>query len=215
MPILRFFRRFFTPAEQKLVTGAKPEEFVPKPYRVRRHFFNLKTLQCYGTFFPYWDGWISAGHVLTSSQHKWPPYADKNNPELWPGGLDAAVNGCEVPKAPPATPYAGQAVRILGFPAGSRNLETRMGKVYMERTTGSGNWIAHIQAPDEPVVTGMSGGPVIDIKTDLPIGILITRNSPADLDKDQIPDQSCDFVALSAVWEVLQSQDRQSKERLA
>jgi len=54
-------------------------------------------------------------------------------------------------------------------------------------------------------VTGMSGGPVIDLKTDQPIGILITRNSPADLDKDQIPDQSCDFISLSSVWYVLNS----------
>lgn len=177
----------------------------PKPHRVRRFFFNQKNSQCYGTFFPFWDGWITAGHVLTSSQHEWPHFVDKTAPQLWPGGLDAAVNGCVLPAVPPPAPYPGQLVKLLGFPAGSRSLEKRMGTVYLERMSGSGTWITHIKAPDEPVVTGMSGGPVIDIKTDLPIGILITRNSPADLDKDAVPDQSCDFVALSAVWQALHS----------
>ena len=124
---------------------------------------------------------------------------------LWPEGLDAALKGCDIPDTAPPPPYSGQIVRLLGFPAGSRHLETRMGTVYIERETGSGHWITHIKSPDEPVVSGMSGGPVIDIKTDLPIGIIITRNSPADLDHDQKADQSCDFVALSAVWDAVHS----------
>ena len=92
----------------------------------------------------------------------------------------------------------------MGFPAGSSSLETRHGEVYIERSPRSGVWIAQIHRPDEPVVSGMSGGPVICKKTDLPIGILITRNSPADLDRDQIADQSCDFISLSSIWYVLQ-----------
>ena len=58
-------------------------------------------------------------------------------------------------------------------------------------------------APDEPVVTGMSGGPVLDAKTLEPIGITITRNSPADLNNDRDPDESADFIALSSVWEAM------------
>lgn len=188
---------------------AKPKPApTPKPSKVRRYFFNQKTLQCYGTFFPYWDGWITAGHVLTSSGHKWPPFTEvtekKRKPHLWPGGLDAALNHCRIPSEAPPKPYAGQKVKIMGFPAGSSSLETRHGEVYIERSPRSGVWIAQIHRPDEPVVSGMSGGPVICKKTDLPIGILITRNSPADLDRDQIADQSCDFISLSSIWYVLQ-----------
>lgn len=201
MSWLRYLRQIFRPK--------KPEAYIPppgqnpRPFKVRRHFFNLKNVQCYGTFFPYWDGWITAGHVLTSSQHKWPKFAGSGPIDLWPEGLDAALKGCALPASPPPAPYSGQLVRLMGFPAGSRHLETRLSTVYIEREAGSGNWIAQIKAPDEPVVTGMSGGPVIDIKTDLPIGIIITRNSPADLDADQVPDQSCDFIALSAVWQAV------------
>ena len=74
-------------------------------------------------------------------------------------------------------------------------------KGYFERNPGT--WITHIEMPDEPVVTGMSGGPVIDIATGEPIGIIITRNSPADLNNDRDPDESCDFIALSAVWDAV------------
>jgi len=61
----------------------------------------------------------------------------------------------------------------------------------------------HIDTPDEPVVTGMSGGRVRSLETGETLGIIITRNSPADLDRDQDPDESCDFTALSAVWEAV------------
>lgn len=82
-------------------------------------------------------------------------------------------------------------------------METRRGHVYIERGAGSGTWIAHIETPDEPVVTGMSGGPIVDADSGAPIGIIITRNSPADLNNDRDPDESCDFIALSAVWEAV------------
>jgi len=41
----------------------------------------------------------------------------------------------------------------------------------------------------------------MDVATNKPIGIIITRNSPADLNNDRDPDESCDFIALSAVWD--------------
>jgi len=97
----------------------------------------------------------------------------------------------------------GQDVILKGFPAGSQTLATRTGRVYFERMPGQ--WIVHIFEPDEPVVTGMSGGPVIDAKTGQPIGIIITRNSPADLNNDRDPDESADFIALSSIWDALHS----------
>ena len=51
--------------------------------------------------------------------------------------------------------------------------------------------------------SGMSGGPVLDALTLEPIGITITRNSPADLNNDRDPDESADFIALSSVWDAI------------
>ena len=106
-----------------------------------------------------------------------------------------------MPADAPAPPLAGQDIIIQGYPAGARHIEERRGSVYFERAPGT--WIAHIKTPDEPVVTGMSGGAVLDAETREPIGILITRNSPADLNSDREPDESADFIALSEVWHAL------------
>ncbi len=193
----------------------------PQPYprpplirelEVRRHFYNQPSFQTYGSFFAHWGGWITAGHVLTSASDLAPPFA-KGLVQSWPQGLDAAVVGCALPSQPPKPPRTGQRVIIKGYPAGSRYLEERQAKVYYERkpltgsTEAGSTWIAHILLPDEPVVTGMSGGVVVDAQSNTPIGILITRNSPADLDSDQDPDESCDFVALSDVWHALSNPD--------
>ena len=169
---------------------------------IRRHFYNERGFQCYASFFAYWDGWISAGHCLTDSHDLLPPFA-KGDLNSWPGGLDAALMGCRLPDQKPEAPIIGQRVIMKAFPAGCRTLEMRRGHVYIERGAGSGTWIAHIETPDEPVVTGMSGGPVLDAKTRQPIGITITRNSPADLNNDRDPDESADFIALSSVWDAL------------
>ncbi len=211
MPIFPFFRwprrrRPTSEPQQSEKPVATKESAI-----VRRHFYNEKACQTYASFFPLWNGWATAGHVLTDTAHIWPAFTGhgKNKGQevhIWPEGLDAALTGCELPATQPDKPSIGQKVKILGYPAGSRHLETRTARVYLERGAGSGTWIAHILAPDEPVVTGMSGGPVIDIKTGMPIGIVITRNSPADLNADRDPDESCDFVALSAVWEAVQKQ---------
>jgi len=107
-----------------------------------------------------------------------PPFAN-GACDSWPEGLDAAILGGRLPATRPADPIIGQKVICKGFPAGARNLEIRHGKVYFERNPGT--WIVHITKPDEPVVTGMSGGPVVDAATGQPIGVIITRNSPADL----------------------------------
>jgi len=180
----------------------------PKPLKaekatsIRRHFYNEAHFQCYATFFPHWDGWITAGHCITEAGERMPPFA-KAPLISWPGGLDAALLGCKLPRTRPPAPLIGQRVIVRGYPAGSRHVEYRKGHVYIERGGGSGTWIIHIETPDEPVVSGMSGGPVIDADTGIPLGIIITRNSPADLNNDRDPDESCDFIALSAVWDAL------------
>jgi len=134
---------------------------------------------------------------MTETNDLLPPFANGSF-STWPEGLDAALLGCRLPAKRPKDPVIGQQVACQGFPAGSRHIETRMGKVYFERNPGT--WIVHIKTPDEPVVTGMSGGPVVDAASGEPIGIIITRNSPADLNNDRDPDESCDFISLAAVW---------------
>ncbi len=192
-----FFRKFF----RKPDTVSDDTKLAPHPEPdIRRYFYNAKSLQCYTSWFSYWDGWISAGHCVSEIGGHTPPFAN-GHIETWPDGLDAALIGCDLPVKRPPDPSVGQDIAMIGYPAGSQSPEVRIAKVYMERIPGQ--WIAHIFEPDEPVVTGMSGGPVIDLKTGLPIGIIITRNSPADLDNDNYPDESADFIALSSVWDAL------------
>jgi len=207
MSIFDFFRR--KPSKltsDKALAANRPATSTQKNTQqsldIRRHFYNEQGFQCYASFFAYWEGWIGAGHCLTDTHDLLPPFA-RGKLTSWPGGLDAALMGCRLPRHKPAAPIIGQRVIMKGFPAGARTMETRRGHVYIERGAGSGTWIAHIETPDEPVVTGMSGGPVVDVDSGEPIGIIITRNSPADLNNDRDPDESCDFIALSEVWETV------------
>ena len=204
MSLFNFFRRFKAnptpepepkPAPVIAAPGLRPQTEID----VRRYFHNERNFQCYTSWFAYWGGWISAGHCLTDAQDHLPDFAMGQDFIKWPDGLDAALVGCRLPRARPDNPIIGQDVILLGYPAGARHMESRKGRVYYERSPGQ--WILHIFAPDEPVVTGMSGGPVLDAKTRKPIGITITRNSPADLNNDRDPDESADFIALSSVWD--------------
>ncbi|WP_162143726.1 S1 family peptidase [Hellea balneolensis] len=194
------------PAKAQVPNQEAPSIWSPAPSKpvqgldIRRHFYNERGFQCYASFFAHWGGWITAGHCLTETNDLLPPFANGEF-TTWPDGLDAAIMGCHLPAKRPADPVIGQQVICKGFPAGARSLEERRGKVYFERHPGT--WIAHIQTPDEPVVTGMSGGPVIDAASGEPVGVIITRNSPADLNNDRDPDESCDFIALSAVWDAV------------
>lgn len=195
------FRRRRTPPTQQPQPSYSPAR-VESTVDIRRHFYNEKGFQTYATFFAHWGGWITAGHCMTDVNDTCPPFAS-GNLLSWPDGLDGALIGCELPLRSPPIPKRGGAVIIQGFPAGSRHLETRRGTVYFERTPGT--WIAHITEPDEPVVSGMSGGAVLDAKSGVPIGIIITRNSPADLNNDRDPDESCDFISLAAIWEAVKA----------
>ena len=208
-----FFRRLFRKAKPEIRVVqtqhmTKPSLKAPAPiaspqsHDIRRYFHNERNFQCYTSWFAHWGGWISAGHCLTEAQDHLPDFAQGDFIK-WPDGLDAALVNCTLPSTRPADPVIGQDVILKGFPAGSQTLETRTGRVYFERMPGQ--WITHIFEPDEPVVTSMSGGPVLDANTGDPIGIIITRNSPADLNNDRDPDESADFIALSSVWDAVQT----------
>lgn len=174
--------------------------------KVRRHFHNDGRSQCYSTWFRLWGGWASAAHCVEGCGGSWPEFTEGGgaDPILRPLGLDVALAFADVPTERPDDPVDGQEVTVLGFPAGARHMEMRRGVVYMRRHHGQ--IITRIDEPAEPVVVGMSGGPVLDTRTGRPIGILILRNSPAQLDKDPEHDESCDFVPLSAVWDAVNGQ---------
>ena len=226
MSIFRFFRRSKPTLTSPAASGQqvnlrasskqnpRPSSATPstspwaKPaLDIRRYFHNEHQFQCYTSWFAHWGGWISAGHCLTEARDHLPDFAEGQSVTSWPDGLDAALVGCALPARRPVDPKVGQDILIQGYPAGSQHMAQRTGRVYFERSTGQ--WIAHIFEPDEPVVTGMSGGPVLDAKTLEPIGITITRNSPADLNNDRDPDESADFIALSAVWDAMSAQSPQ------
>jgi hypothetical protein len=203
MPIFPFWGRTAQRAARRILETQptpQPAPDTPSILTVRRHFYNERTFQTFATFFPLWGGWATAGHCLTEANDLLPPFTS-GRVDSWPSGLDAALIGGALPRSAPAKPRRGQRVIAQGFPAGSRHLETRNGAVYLERSPGQ--WITQLDDPDEPVVTGMSGGPVLDAQSREPLGILITRNSPADLDADSDPDESYDFIALSDVWAAL------------
>ena len=109
---------------------------------IRRYFHNEHHFQCYTSWFAHWGGWISAGHCLTEAQDHLPSFAAGQSVTSWPDGLDAAIVGCTLPQTCPEPPTVGQDVLIQGYPAGSRHIEQRTGRVYFERS--SGQWIAHI-----------------------------------------------------------------------
>lgn len=215
MSFFRFFRRSKPgPATQVNPKPQSPaveiEALSPKTptLEVRRYFHNEHHFQCYTSWFSHWGGWISAGHCLTDAHDHLPDFVANEPVTKWPDGLDAALVGCTLPAKRPPKPIIGQDIIIQGYPAGARQIEHRTGRIYFERNPGQ--WIAHIFEPDEPVVTGMSGGPVLDAATLEPIGITITRNSPADLNNDRDPDESADFISLAAIWDALSNQKSQS-----
>ncbi len=165
--------------------------------RLTRYFLNDGVIQTYGSFFRLWNGWATAAHVYQDMRKKAPDFAT-GTPIIGPEFLDAALFGVQLPDTAPPEPVPGQKLLAIGYPAGSSEPSERHAEVYLRRSSES--FIARIHAPKEPVVVGMSGGIVIDRDTAEPVGIIIVRNSPADLDFDGEKDESFDFVALSDLY---------------
>ena len=170
--------------------------------RLSRYFLSDGAIQTYGSFFRLWGGWATAAHVYLEMNRKTPGFATGDR-IISPNFLDAAFFGVQVPATRPPEPVAGQKVLAIGYPAGSFEPSERHAEVYIRRSDKS--FIARIITPHEPVVVGMSGGIVVDKETAEPIGIIIVRNSPADLDSDGQKDESFDFVALSDVHDSIKT----------
>ncbi|MEO0466088.1 MAG: glycosyl hydrolase 108 family protein [Pseudomonadota bacterium] len=176
---------------------------VAPPAEVKRYFYESTQGQTYGTFFRLWGGWATAAHVIEEMDDLVPPFAN-GSLQIRPAQYDAAFMGVQVPPAPPPEPARGMAVTAVGFPAGALTSSHRQSRVYLKRPgNGPQVWIAEVLSPEEPVVVGMSGGMVFETATGRIIGIIVHRNSPADLDRDGDLDQTFDFVALSDVYREL------------
>ena len=170
---------------------------------VRRYFFDDDDVHTYGTFYANWDGWITAAHVVRDMKYTTPPFAS-GDLIYQPDGLDAALIGCILPDTEPPQLREGMNLKVIGYPAGSQTPAVREGVVHYT-VPGSGKWIIRIDNPHEPVVSGMSGGVVINTETELPIGIVIEANHKADLDQDPELDHSLNVVSLCDVWNAVKN----------
>lgn len=175
---------------------------LPETIKVKRYFYNQNGGQTFGTFFQLWGGWATAAHVLSEMNGVTPKFISSELNVSKFEGYDIALIGSRRPNVEPSEPIRNLRIKIYGYPAGSRYLEERLGYVYIKRSD-SNSWIAMIDSPSEPVVVGMSGGLVVRADTNEPIGVLTTRNSPADVNGDGIKQESADFVALSDIYPFL------------
>lgn len=167
----------------------------------------------YGTYWNYCGGWFTADHVHEAMDLDTPDFIRPAVVRA-PGVIDAAWYGKTWTCEAPANPVIGMAVYILGYPGGSDEPTLRQGKVHFHRTeSGSegyqtGTWIVVFEPRDdagisgEAVVVGMSGGIVTDYDFN-PVGILVTQNSPADLNGDGALEQSVDIVGLADAYRIL------------
>lgn len=189
----------------------EPVVFNASTISIKRYFYSGPNSYTYGSFFKYWDGWITAAHVIEQMDNQPPPFT-YGEIDIRPDILDAALIGCTLPDVPPLQLYRGQKVAVRGFPGGSSHVSERLGEVYIERNfddlpagadVPGKSWIVKIDLPEEPVVVGMSGGLAMDADTGMPVGILITSNSRAQLDSDPEEDHSMDIVSLRDVYDAL------------
>jgi len=167
----------------------------------------------YGTYWKYCGGWFTADHVHEAMNLDTPKFI-KPAVVRAPGVIDAVWYGKKWTCPAPENPKVGMVVYVLGYPGGSEEPTLRQGKVHFHRTeSGSpgyqtGTWVVVFEPREdagisgEAVAVGMSGGIVTDNNLN-PVGILVTQNSPADINGDGALDQSVDIVALADAYRIL------------
>ena len=167
----------------------------------------------YGTYWKHCGGWFTADHVHTAMNLEAPKFV-RGDVVRAPGIIDAVWYGKKWSCAAPLNPKVDMPVYVLGYPGGSDKPTLREGTVHFQRVeSGSpgyqtGTWIVVFEHREnagisgEAVVSGMSGGIVTDYDFN-PVGILVTQNSPADLNGDGELEQSVDIVGLSDAFHVL------------
>lgn len=167
----------------------------------------------FGTYWKYCGGWFTADHVHEAMDNKSPDFISRDVVRA-PGIIDAAWYGKKWSCAAPSNPKVGMPVYVLGYPGGSDKPTLREGVVHFNRTESGSpayqmpTWIVVFGPREdagisgEAVTVGMSGGIVTDYNYN-PVGILVTQNSPADLNGDGSLEQSVDIVGLADAYNVL------------
>ena len=167
----------------------------------------------YGTYWKYCGGWFTADHVHEAMELNAPEFISKQVVRA-PGLIDAAWYGKKWSCSKIQSPRVGMEVYVLGYPGGSDKPTLRQGKIHFHRTESGSEgyrtptWVVMFGSrkeagiSGEAVTIGMSGGIVTDTKLN-PVGILVTQNSPADLDGDGALDQSVDIVGLDDAYRIL------------
>lgn len=190
----------------KLPESTKISQQITEDFNVRRHFDG----STWGTFWDYCGVTLTADHVPAGMADNGEAFTGKTVHRS-SGVIDAAWYGERWKCDEPSNPERGMDVYVLGYPGGSGDASLREGRVYLQRgSSGSpgyeiATWIVvfdGVEITAEPVVGGMSGGIVTDHEFN-PVGILVTQNSPSDLDNDGKPDQSADIVGLADFYAAL------------
>ena len=195
--------------KKRMSDTAAVQKKIVKTYDVSRGVSDT----AYGTYWKYCGGWFTADHVHEAMDLDTPKFI-KPAVTRAPGVIDAAWYGKKWTCGAPANPKVGMSVYVLGYPGGSDEPTLRQGTVHFHRTeSGSpgyqtGTWVVVFEPREdagisgEAVAVGMSGGIVTD--TDLnPVGILVTQNSPADINGNGALDQSVDIVGLGDAYRIL------------
>ena len=185
------------------------EKQIVKTFDVKRGVSDTS----YGTYWKHCGGWFTADHVHTAMNLEAPKFV-RGTVVRAPGVIDAVWYGKNWSCGAPISPKVDMAVYVLGYPGGSDKPTLREGTVHFQRVeSGSagyqtGTWIVVFEPREdagisgEAVVSGMSGGIVTDYNFN-PVGILVTQNSPADLNGDGVLEQSVDIVGLDDAYHVL------------
>lgn len=185
------------------------ESKIVKTFDVRRGVSDTS----YGTYWKHCGGWFTADHVHEAMELNAPTFISGRVVRA-PGLIDAVWYGKKWSCNAPISPEIGMPVYVLGYPGGSDKPSLREGTVHFHREeSGSdgyqtGTWIVVFEPREdaglsgEAVVVGMSGGIVTDHAYN-PIGILVTQNSPADLNGDGEFEQSVDIVSLTDAYRIL------------
>lgn len=188
--------------------STKIENSIISKYKLTRSFDGLS----WGTYWRNCGAWFTADHVVANSSDDKPDFV-KGDLVRSDYVIDAAAYGLKKKCKNIAKPENGMNVYILAYPAGSESPSLRYGKILTRRSvSGSDNyftptWVVVFDNMKEgvisdPVVGGMSGGIVVN-KELTPIGILVTQNSPTDINMDGFAEQSADMVGIDDVYDIL------------
>ena len=178
---------------------------ITERYDIRRYFSG----SAWGTYYGHWDGWITADHVFAEVRANPPEWVDGLPLARFPGEIDTVYYGDDLPSSIPREMRRGETVYIVGYPGGADQPTLRVGRVYWTRKERAGSDYIHpgtiVVMPNpgrfyrsaeyEPVVGGMSGGPIFSEDLE-PLATLVTQNSMADLTGDLLPDASADVIPL-------------------